>query len=112
MRLAHGVPLSATSSQTGTGAEGAATVARFRDESPRLYPGGLVDNIDRLREADQRRSSSTPSTPDFHEATQDTEDIAADIWEQARRGDRDTPNGGGDNRTKAVRAPSAAALRD
>ena len=41
---------------------------------------------------------SVPSTPDFHLATQDTEVAAADIWEQARRADRDTPNGQGDKR--------------
>ena len=65
-----------------------ANVARLRDEYQRLYTEGMVENIARLHEADARRSSSTPSTPGFHEATRDTEDIAADIWEQARRGDR------------------------
>ena len=73
-------------------------VARLRDEYQRLYSENMRDNIDRLHEADARRSASTPSSPDFHAATQDTEVAAADIWEQARRGDRDTPNGGGDKR--------------
>ena len=68
-----------------------ANVARLRGDYQRLYTEGMVENMDRLQEADERRSRATPSTRDFHEATRDTEDIAADIWEQARRGDRDTP---------------------
>jgi phosphate uptake regulator len=68
-----------------------ANVARLRDEYQRLYTEGMVENIERLHEADERRSRATPSTFDFHAATRDTEEIAADIWEQARRGDRDTP---------------------
>ena len=70
-------------------------VARLREAYQRLYTDGMVDNMTRLHEADQRRARATPSTPEFHQATRDTEDIAADIWEQARRGDRDTPNGRG-----------------
>lgn len=68
-----------------------AEVRRLRDEYQRLYSEGMIENIDRLHEADTRRSRSTPSTREFHEATRDTEEIAADIWEQARRGDRDAP---------------------
>ena len=68
-----------------------ARVARLRDEYQHLYTEGMTENIGRLHEADRRRSRATPSTPDFHAATRDTEEIAADIWEQARRGDRDTP---------------------
>lgn len=83
---------------SGDGREREANVARLRDEYNRLYTEGMVDNLARLHEAEGRRSRATPSTPDFHAATQDTEVVAADIWEQARRGDRDTPNGSGDNR--------------
>ena len=68
-----------------------ANVARLRTEYQRLYSEGMVENMERLHEADTRRSRAVPSTPAFHAATRDTEDIAADIWEQARRGDRDTP---------------------
>jgi hypothetical protein len=75
-----------------------AKVFRLRDAYQHLYTEHMVENLDRLRDADDRRSASTPSTPDFHRATQDTEDAAADIWEQARRGDRDSPNGRGDDR--------------
>ena len=68
-----------------------ANVARLRDEYQHLYTEGMVENMSLLHEADQRRSRATPSTADFHAATRDTEAIAAEIWEQARRGDRDTP---------------------
>jgi hypothetical protein len=69
----------------------AASVSELRARYQRLYSEGMVENLDRLHDADERRSRATPSTPDFHEATRDTEDAAMDIWEQARRGDRDTP---------------------
>ena len=68
-----------------------ANVRRLGDEYQRLYSEGMVENIDRLHEADDRRMRATPSTAAFHTATRDTEEIAADIWEQARRGDRDSP---------------------
>ena len=77
--------------ENGDGVEREANVARLRNEYQRLYTEGMVENMLLLHEADMRRSRATPSTPDFHAATRDTEDIAADIWEQARRGDRDTP---------------------
>ena len=83
---------------SGDGREREANVARLRDEYNRIYTEGMVENLARLHEAESRRARSVPSTPDFHAATQDTEIVAADIWEQARRGDRDTPNGGGDKR--------------
>ena len=83
---------------SGDGREREAEVVRLRDEYHRLYTEGMVENLDRLHEAEARRSRATPSTPDFHDATRDTEEVAADIWEQARRGDRDTPNGRGDRR--------------
>ena len=86
---------------SGDGVEREANVARLRDGYQRLYTEGMVDNLARLHQAEDRRSRSVPSTPEFHAATQDTEIVAADIWEQARRGDRDTPNGGGDKRRGA-----------
>lgn len=68
-----------------------AKVAGLRNDYQQLYTVGMVENLGRLHEAEARRYRSTPSTPEFHAATQDTEDAAADIWEQARRGDRDSP---------------------
>lgn len=41
--------------------------------------------------AEGRRSQATPSTPPFHEAARDTQEIAAEIWEAARSSDEDTP---------------------
>jgi hypothetical protein len=83
---------------SGDGREREAEVFRLRDEYHRLYTENMTENLDRLHEAEDRRSRSVPSTPPFHAATSDTENVAADIWEQARRGDRDTPNGDGDRR--------------
>jgi hypothetical protein len=68
-----------------------ANVATLRNAYQRIYTEGMVDNMERLHDADDRRARATPSTPEFHAATRDTEEIAADIWEQARRGDRDSP---------------------
>ena len=73
-------------------------VERLRDDYQRLYTENMVENLERLHDAEARRSAAVPSTPAFHAATQDTEVAAADIWEQARRGDRDTPHGSGDKR--------------
>jgi|SRR5690349_4203957 len=84
--------------ENGDGANREANVVRLRDEYHRIYTETMRENLDRLHEAEDRRSRSVPSTPEFHNATQDTEIVAADIWEQARRGDRDSPNGGGDKR--------------
>lgn len=83
---------------SGDGRDREAEVVRLRDEYHRLYTENMSENLDRLHEAEDRRSRAVPSTPPFHAATRDTETAAADIWEQARRGDRDTPNGRGDDR--------------
>lgn len=69
-------------------------VVRHRTEYHNLYTENMMDNLHRLHEAEDRRAKSVPSTPDFHEATRDTQDIAADIWHEARRGDLDTPQRG------------------
>jgi hypothetical protein len=78
--------------ESGDGHNGLeANVTRLRDAYQRTYTEGMVDNMERLHDADDRRARATPSTAEFHAATRDTEEIAADIWEQARRGDRDSP---------------------
>jgi hypothetical protein len=69
----------------------AADIVRYRTAYQLIYTANMGENISRLRAADDRRARATPSTADFHAATQDTEEIAAQIWEQARRGDLDTP---------------------
>jgi hypothetical protein len=68
-----------------------ADIERFRSEYHRLTSDNMLDNLDKLHDADRRRALATPSTPPFHQAVRDTADIAADIWEEARRGDLDTP---------------------
>ena len=70
-----------------------ANVARLRAAYQRLYTSEMADSMDRLREADNRQHRSVPSTPAFHQAAQDTEAAAADIWERARHADRDSPQG-------------------
>ena len=71
-----------------------ADIVQFRDEYQRLSTEHMLENLNLLHEAEDRRAQSTPSTPEFHQATRDTQDIAADIWHEARRGDLDTPQRG------------------
>ena len=68
-------------------------VARLRGEYQHLYTEDMTDNLARLHEADDRRANSVPSSPEFHSAVQDTKSIAADIWEEAQRGDEGGPQG-------------------
>jgi hypothetical protein len=58
-------------------------VVRYRDEFQRLSA--------ELHEAEARRADAIPSTPSFHIAARDTQEIAAEIWEAARSSDEDTP---------------------
>jgi hypothetical protein len=71
-----------------------ADVVRHRNEYQRLYTANMLDNLDRLHDAEGRRARAIPSTPEFHDATRDTQAAAADIWHEARRGDLDTPQRG------------------
>ena len=71
-----------------------AAIVRHRTEYQRLYTEGMLEYLNLLHDAEDRRASATPSTPAFHEATRDTQEIAADIWHEARRGDLDTPQRG------------------
>ena len=64
---------------------------RYRDEYQRLSSDAMSDRIGALREAEDRRSSSVPSTHPFHQAAQDERAIAAEILEEARSLDEDTP---------------------
>ncbi len=65
----------------------------------------MVQWIAKLQEAEGRRANATPSTPTFHQAARDTEEIAAEIWEAARESDEDTPQTTANART----TPSPAA---
>ena len=68
-----------------------AEIARYRDEFQRLSTNHMIDRMDALVDAENRRASSTPSTHPFHQAAQDEKAIAAEIWEHARSSDEDTP---------------------
>ena len=60
-------------------------------EFQQLSAQHMMSQIDALKEAEKRRKSETPSSPPFHEAARDEKRIAADIWENARMSDEDTP---------------------
>lgn len=66
-------------------------VEHHRNEYQRLSTAHMIDWLARLEEAEDRRAHATPSTPRFHEAARDTQEIAAEIWEAARSSDEDTP---------------------
>jgi hypothetical protein len=66
-------------------------VERHRAEHQQHATDHMVERIGSLQEAENRRSHATPSTPPFHEAARDTQDIASDIWEAARQSDEATP---------------------
>lgn len=66
-------------------------VAVLRDEYQRMSAANMSEWMARLDEAERRRANATPSTPPFHEAARDTQEIAAEIWEAARSSDEDTP---------------------
>ena len=82
-------------------------VTIHRAEYQRLSAEHMVGAIGRLQEAEDRRAHAVPSTPPFHEAARDTEEIAAEIWEAARRSDEDTPQTEANQRT----APKGSAPR-
>ena len=68
-----------------------AAVARHREEFHRLSGDHMADQIDRLRAAEQRRMNAVPSSPPFHAAAQEEKALAAEIWEEARASDEETP---------------------
>ncbi len=74
-------------------------VRRYRDTYQRLSAELMATWIDKLHEAEGRRAHSTPSTPPFHEAARDTQEIASEIWEAARSNDEDTPETVANRRT-------------
>jgi hypothetical protein len=70
-----------------------------RDEYQRLSAANMNEWMAKLGEAEGRRANATPSTPPFHEAARDTQEIAAEIWEGARSSDQDTPETALDRRS-------------
>ena len=83
-------------------------VERHRTEFHQLSADHMVDRIDKLKEAESRRSNATPSTMPFHEAARETQEIASEIWEAARESDEDTPQTAeNQRRTPAPRTPGS-----
>ena len=80
-----------------------------RDDFQRLSAEHMVEWMGKLHEAEGRRANATPSTPPFHEAARDTQEIAAEIWEAARQSDEDTPATEANQRTSA--RPAAPGTR-
>ena len=81
-------------------------VERHRNEFHQLSADHMVDQIDKLKEAESRRTHATPSTVPFHEAARETQEIASEIWEAARESDEDTPQTAENHRrTPAPSAP-------
>jgi len=76
-----------------------AEVERARAEFQRLSADHMLEWIAKLKSAESRRALATPSTPPFHEAARDTQEIAAEIWEAARESDQDTPQTAANQRT-------------
>lgn len=80
-----------------------------RDEFQRLSAEHMIEWMGKLHEAEGRRAHATPSTPSFHEAARDTQEIAAEIWESARSSDEDTPETAANKRrTPRPTAPGVA----
>ncbi|HUR16063.1 MAG TPA: hypothetical protein VMZ33_02150 [Candidatus Limnocylindrales bacterium] len=65
-------------------------VERLRTLFHQLSAEHMMDRIDALHEAEDRRQTATPSTEPFHTAARDEMHIAAEIWESARFSDEDT----------------------
>jgi hypothetical protein len=84
----------------------ASEVKLHRDEFQVLSAEHMVEWIDKLHEAEGRRSQATPSTPPFHEAARDTQEIASEIWEAARKSDEDTPQTEANRRTTPATHPA------
>ena len=86
-------------------------VRSHRDDYQRLAAQGMAGWMSKLKEAEKRRSHATPSTPPFHEAARDTQEIAAAIWEAARSIDEDTPQTA-ENRRKTPGPPAPGVRSD
>jgi hypothetical protein len=68
-----------------------AAVNAARDKFQQLSADHMLERIDALQDAEERRQRATASTPDYHQAAREETEIAADIWESAARNDQDTP---------------------
>ena len=62
-----------------------------REQFQELSAAHMAEQIDRLKAAEQRRSASVPSTQPFHDAAREEKALAAEIWDEARLSDEETP---------------------
>jgi hypothetical protein len=68
-----------------------AEVARHRERFHTLSGTYMAGRIELLKDAEQRRRKSVASTPAFHDAAREEKELAAEIWDEARRSDEETP---------------------
>src|SRR3954469_15742426 len=69
-----------------------AAVDAAREKFQQLSADHMLERIDALQEAEERRQHETASTPAYHDAAREETEIAADIWDAARQNDEDTPD--------------------
>jgi hypothetical protein len=84
-------------------------VTIHRDQFQALSAAHMVEWMDKLADAEHRRSHAIPSSVPFHTAARETQEIASEIWEAARSSDEDTPQTE-ENRRRGLRPvrPDAA----
>ena len=66
-------------------------VAFHRKAFQRLSSEHMMERIDALKDAESRRHAEQPSTERYHRVAREEKAIAAEIWDNARSNDEDTP---------------------
>ena len=64
-----------------------AAAQRAGAEFQRVSAEHMMNRIDALQDAEDRRKHAVPSTPPFHEAAREEKEIAAEIWDTAQASD-------------------------
>jgi hypothetical protein len=68
-----------------------AEVTHHRERFHQLSGDYMRVRIDELKVTEQRRLLARASSDEFHEAAQREKALAAEIWDEARRSDEETP---------------------
>ncbi|MEA2678041.1 MAG: hypothetical protein QOJ81_2182 [Chloroflexota bacterium] len=68
-----------------------AEVVRHRTAFHHLSADHMMERIDALHDAEERRHAETPSTDKYHEVAREEKAIAAEIFDAAVQNDEDTP---------------------
>jgi hypothetical protein len=68
-----------------------AEVDRHRLAFRELSADHMMERIDALHNAEERRHAETPSTDEYHEVAREEKAIAAEIFDAAVQNDEDTP---------------------